>query len=340
MKQVIIESGNPHVRANPAPAISVVIPIYNVQDYLPRALDSLLAQTFTDFEVICVNDGSPDDSLSILEAYAAKDSRVKIISRKNSGVSATRNRGFDAARGDYIYCLDPDDLIHPKTFEIAYAAVTKEDADFVCFHYHRFDESYTFETESADETDNFFSQNPFRDWYTVMNLKYGFMPTVWRFLFRRSAIGSLRFDTTMRDNEDVLFLSLFLLQCTTGAFIKNKLYYYYHRPGSLSRAKMADRRLKYAEKVCAETFLASTTPDQRRVCRKYLVPQQVKALHKLLKIQQKTGEISLEEMRVGHVEWGRCVTALLQKKALYLPAFSFRWQIRILYGVLKTMLKG
>jgi glycosyltransferase involved in cell wall biosynthesis len=93
------------------PKISVIIPVYNTEKYLSQCLDSVLAQTFDDFEVICVNDGSTDGSLAILEEYAQKDKRVKIINHKNSGAGYSRNAGVDAAQGDYLSFIDADDWI-------------------------------------------------------------------------------------------------------------------------------------------------------------------------------------------------------------------------------------
>lgn len=99
------------------PKISVVIPIYNVADYLPKCLDSVLMQTYGNLEVIAVNDGSTDNCLQILKDYAKRDKRVKIIDQKNQGVSAARNAGLDAANGDYISMPDPDDWLALGCYE-------------------------------------------------------------------------------------------------------------------------------------------------------------------------------------------------------------------------------
>ncbi|MDR0680178.1 MAG: glycosyltransferase [Puniceicoccales bacterium] len=115
------------------PKISVIIPIYGVERYLERCLDSVLSQTFANFEVICVNDGSPDNCDKILAKYAKKDPRVSIITRKNQGLSMARNNGLKLARGKYIYFLDSDDHIHPQLLEITHHFIVKYDADWVNF---------------------------------------------------------------------------------------------------------------------------------------------------------------------------------------------------------------
>ena len=92
------------------PKVSVIIPVYNVEQYLSRCLDSVISQNFNDMEIICINDGSKDASLRILEEYAGKDSRIVIIDKKNAGVSAARNDGIAAAKGEYLAFLDGDDF--------------------------------------------------------------------------------------------------------------------------------------------------------------------------------------------------------------------------------------
>ena len=119
------------------PAISVIIPIYNVEKYLRRCLDSVKNQTFPDWEAICVNDGSPDNSAEILEEYAKKDARFKIVNKENGGLSDARNAGMAVASGKYILYLDSDDFIHPQTMEIVYSLALRDGSDIVSFTYDR-----------------------------------------------------------------------------------------------------------------------------------------------------------------------------------------------------------
>lgn len=119
-----------------SPKISIVIPVCNVEKYLARCLDTVLLQTFTDFEALCINDGSVDQSLTILEAYAQKDKRIKIFSQKNQGASVARNYGMSHARGEIIYFLDSDDCIHPRLLEICYYFLERYQADMVSFYFY------------------------------------------------------------------------------------------------------------------------------------------------------------------------------------------------------------
>ena len=115
----------------PQVKISVIVPVYNVEKFLPECLDSLRAQTLKELEFICVNDGSPDNSLEILNRYAAEDERFFVVSQENGGLSAARNTGLKYAKGDYIYFIDSDDLIAPEHLENMYKAAKKEDAIIV-----------------------------------------------------------------------------------------------------------------------------------------------------------------------------------------------------------------
>ena len=99
------------------PLVSVIVPVYNVAAYLQRCLDSLLGQTYRNLEIICVNDGSTDGSAAILDEYATKDARIKVIHQENAGVSVARNRGLDSATGEYVGFIDADDWLEPDAYE-------------------------------------------------------------------------------------------------------------------------------------------------------------------------------------------------------------------------------
>jgi len=113
------------------PRVSIIIPVFNVENYLKECLDSVVNQTLKDIEIICVNDGSTDGSLSILEEYKEKDERIKVISKLNGGYGHTMNVGMDAATGEYIGIVEPDDYIEPDMYEILYIEAVENDVDFI-----------------------------------------------------------------------------------------------------------------------------------------------------------------------------------------------------------------
>ena len=120
------------------PLVSVIIPVYNVEKYLRQCLDSVTAQTLSDIEIICVNDSSTDGSLSILEEYAEKDDRIRVVTQKNGGAGAARNRGLSTASGKYLSFLDSDDFFEPDMLELAYRKAEEDRADFVVFNSNQY----------------------------------------------------------------------------------------------------------------------------------------------------------------------------------------------------------
>lgn len=123
--------------------ISVIVPVYNTQKYLNECLDSIINQTFQDIEIICIDDGSTDDSLKVLNELSEKDSRIKIVSQKNSGLSASRNRGIELSNGEYIYFIDSDDYIELNTLKELYDISIENSCDLVIFKLINFyDDTY------------------------------------------------------------------------------------------------------------------------------------------------------------------------------------------------------
>ncbi len=178
-----------------SPLISVIIPIYNVEKYLQRCLDSVLVQTLSNIEIICVNDGATDNSASILCEFAKKDSRIKIINQENQGLSVARNNGFAVALGTYIYFLDSDDFIHPQLFEITYNLASKENADIVAFDfikcrdfskkysYKKYDDISKIGCKITTQNFDFFKKKG----------SFKIVPSVWSKLFKKSIIKDLSF---------------------------------------------------------------------------------------------------------------------------------------------------
>ena len=119
------------------PAISIIVPVFNAAQYLQECLDSILSQSFNDFELILIDDGSTDNSLSICQSYERRDSRIKIISGPNQGVSAARNKGLNVACGEWITFVDPDDWVEPTHVSTLYNAQKKNrDMDIFLFDYN------------------------------------------------------------------------------------------------------------------------------------------------------------------------------------------------------------
>lgn len=171
--------------------ISVVVPVYNVENYLADCLDSLVNQTFKDIEIICINDGSPDNSLQILEEYAEKDSRMKVFSQENGGHAVATNRGISMATGDYLFLMDSDDVLELNALELSYNRAEEKDVDFVIFKAINYnnarDEYYETEVYSMKKVYNLVGDSVF-NYKDLGELIFGMSVTPWSKLYKRDFI--------------------------------------------------------------------------------------------------------------------------------------------------------
>ncbi len=210
------------------PAISVVVPVYKVEKYLDRCVRSILTQTFTNFELILVDDGSPDNCGAMCNAYAKQDSRVQVIHKENGGLSDARNVGKIAAIGEYILFVDSDDLIKETALEILYQLAKQNNADVViggicnCYEKKQDPEPEEIRTYACSGTDA---------------LKEALMGTV-------SVCGNLikrcvamKHDFPLgRLSEDAFLTPQLLLDVQTAVVTNEQVYYYWHRAGSITTA--------------------------------------------------------------------------------------------------------
>jgi len=195
--------------------ISVIIPVYNAEKYLPQALDSVLAQTYTDYECICVNDGSTDGSAAILTRYAQKfqdAGRVlRIVTKENGGEGSARNAGMDAAKGDYITWLDSDDVLAPTRFEVAARIIEKENPDLVRLYYQMGADSEIEGWKSRVEKANpDVSYETLVDPAKIFHWGWGELNgngMVWLWFAKRELLAGMRFRPEMRVKTDCVFSS-------------------------------------------------------------------------------------------------------------------------------------
>ena len=166
------------------PKVSVIIPVYNVEKYLKECLDSVVNQTLKDIEIICINDGSTDQSLSILESYAIKDERIKIINKENSGYGASMNLGLEAATGEYIGIVESDDFVELNMFERLYSVAVENELDLVRCQYFLYDSK----NNINEVCDN--SWVPQNIVYSPIEKQTPFYqaPAIWSNLFKRELI--------------------------------------------------------------------------------------------------------------------------------------------------------
>ena len=190
--------------------ISIIIPIYNDELYLSDLLYSVQNQTFTNFECLCVNDGSTDKTEEIIDEFVKKDIRFIKINRENGGVSAARNSGLDAAKGEYIFFIDHDDLIPKYTLKKLFDAAQKFNADLIRGRMLMIAENFTLQqlpAENKQNTKQYFYQNPLTDFYKYVRGRNKRWCYVWQCLFKKSVLNDVRFFEKLRSGiEDHLFM--------------------------------------------------------------------------------------------------------------------------------------
>lgn len=222
------------------PLISIIIPVYNVEKYLRKCLDSVVDQTYTNLEMICVNDGSPDHSLNILEEYAARDKRIKIISQENTGLSGARNTGLEHATGDYILFVDSDDWIDLDTCEKA----LQEDADVVFWSYYREYGDKKLKTAiCGNERIRWDEDTVFELHRRMVGLsgkelrtpaQTDSMITLWGKLYRAQVLKGIKFvDTKLIGSEDTLYSIAAFCNVKSAVYLPD-LHYHYRKDNQTS----------------------------------------------------------------------------------------------------------
>lgn len=218
--------------------ISVVVPVFNVEKYLSECLDSIINQTFKDIEILCINDGSTDNSLNILNKYMEIDNRIKIINQENSGLGASRNRGMELAKGKYIFFIDSDDYIELNTLMELYEICENKELDFVICQVKNYDEengefftSDYFDMPILSKTvqDNVFN---YKD---VSNILPNINVVAWNKLYNLNFIkkSGARFSEDLIFEDNVFFWNL-LFSAARIYFYQKYLYIYRRRVSSIT----------------------------------------------------------------------------------------------------------
>ena len=245
------------------PAISVIVPVYNVEDCLPACAESLLGQTFTDFELIFVDDGSPDGCGALCDGYAAKDSRVKVVHRQNGGLSAARNSGLDIAQGEAIAFVDSDDLVAADYLEKLHAALGESGADMALCAVEDVDEAGAPLNERVltvpEETGVFGGKELLANFFGPASTCY---TVAWNKLYRRKLWQDLRYPEG-RIHEDDAVAHLLFWQAEKVVCLSDVLYFYRLRQGSICRTGLRPSAFDGVDAAAARCrfFTAHDRPD-------------------------------------------------------------------------------
>lgn len=229
------------------PLISIIVPIYKVEKYLKECVDSILAQTYQNFELILVDDGSPDSCPAMCDEFAKQDSRVVVIHKENGGLSDARNAGLDIAKGEYIGFVDSDDYISPIMYETLLNRILSDKSELAVCEYVRVYDSD--EREKSEKTlqktrkrcyspDEFFSE-------VFLKCSGAYVVAVNK-LYHKNIFRKLRFPVG-KQHEDEFIIHRVIAQCKNISYIEDELYYYFQREGSIMNRTFNVRNLDYGD---------------------------------------------------------------------------------------------
>lgn len=240
--------------------ISIIVPVYNVEQYLEKCVESLIRQSYHNLEIILVNDGSTDTSAKLCDFLSKKDDRIKVIHKENGGLSDARNHGVNAASGEYIGFVDSDDYIHEDMYHHLYEKITQEDADVAeCNFTIVYENKFKYVTE--EEYDLVLNQEQYLQEYLSMKKLYG--ATCAR-LIKASIAKKIEFPVG-KVYED-MYYALELIQIAKKYVITSKPYYYYLvRTGSITNEHFNERQLALIDVVKDfKTFTLSSYPNLKK----------------------------------------------------------------------------
>lgn len=263
--------------------VSIIVPIYNVKKYLPRALDSILSQTNTNWEAILVDDGSTDGSRYIAEEYAEKDHRFKIVYKENGGLSDARNSGMKHVTGEYLLFLDADDFLHPQLISLCLEAALRDKTDLVAFTYDRIYRTrnlirHFLHIPEARPRFRLYHNPP----YIITNNIYDYATEystpksidnqwaikhcqVWRCMYRTCIIKNIPFVKGI-NYEDFPWWSEVLLHVQSCTILNLPLYFYYPNPKSYILSADQQHKIESLRKAIEiGVQLYSNAPESKRI---------------------------------------------------------------------------
>lgn len=215
------------------PLISVIVPVYNVAEYLPECVDSIISQTYTNLEIILIDDGSTDDCPRICDEYASKDSRIRVIHKKNGGLSDARNAGLDICTGEWIGFVDSDDFIAPDMYQQLYKAAISQNADVAVCQSERYENGNFVNLNKNRKKELLHSKS---EMINRMFCGGGQTIAVCLKLYRAYVFANIRFPKGLT-NEDAFIILDVLNKSSCMAIIPEALYFYRIRSGSITNAK-------------------------------------------------------------------------------------------------------
>lgn len=306
------------------PQISVIVPVYKVEPYLSRCIDSILSQTFTDFELILVDDGSPDNCGKICDEYAEKDSRILVIHQENQGQAAARNNAVSIAKGEWIHFVDSDDLIHPQMLEILYSAVDETTQISMCGVYKGNNLSESFFSPKNDYS---FKKHPVNEDSLILFMHSGdyLYWVVWAKLIKKEIIEKYPF-TVGKIYEDSAVAFKWINETKFVNITNEPLYLYRINPNSTTQTNFSLKNLDFLWAIEEQIKFYENknfNKMEKIVYRNYAVAC-AKMYYRLLDNQKWAEEASKikSKLKVFMKRYGKLIK------------FNKDWQFNMVYGVL------
>lgn len=252
--------------------ISVIVPCYNVEKFLPDCFNSLVHQTYKNLEMIFVNDGSKDNTLNILNNFCKNKPNCKVVDKINGGLSSARNAGLAYATGKYIYFFDSDDILSPNILEVLHKIITEQNADISICRYKRVKENYKLNFNKIVKYSK--KLKIFNQEDTICQLYSGrlFDVCVWNKLYKHDLLKKIDiypnvFNENIKYGEDVEFNIRYLSFSNKAVFTKKRLYYYRQRKGSLVHSSFNEKRLT---DFIGINYAIEHTKDKFPIAHKYI----------------------------------------------------------------------
>lgn len=311
--------------------VSVIIPVYNIEAYIENCLRSVVSQTYSDIEILCVDDGSVDGSAEIIKQLSEKDERIKYFYQTNSGVSSARNKGLDNSLGDYVFFVDGDDYLHPRAIEISVDCAEKTNADMVCSHYVI--------TQSLNEKPENISSYSYSDTDFETLFKKGDKLGKCTFakLIKKSVTENIRFPEGIAIGEDGCYIIKLMNENINAVTVDKALYYYLKREGSATTSELNEKRLTilYAYDGMCDYLRDSKNAEIKAYCLRSVF-YNINTRRTLYKNSRYEGLVKKECKRIGK----KHLRSFLTDKNIPLPIrllhFTF-FKIPFLYTVFQRL---
>ncbi len=268
--------------------ISIIVPVYKVEKYLKRCIDSIINQTYKNLEIILVDDGSPDNCGQICDEYAEKDSRIKVIHKENHGVSAARNTGIDIAAGEYLGFVDSDDWIEKDMYELLYYAIKKHSVKMSCAGRYSVNQNkktkFCYRKEEAISSEEMLIK--------IFKQKECDI-SIWDKLYHRSLFDNIRFPVGKR-HEELAIIHKIIFSAERIAVINRPLYNYRQIPSSFTKQRLSKENLilvDYADQVVE--FCADNYPSIKKYALAFSAKKRLELCIKVTEIKNSTLEEDL-----------------------------------------------